>query len=154
MPFKKGGECVGVGHKGPGTNALILTDGGKLPLGVVISPANESEVNHIERLLDSAVVPLPEKARLIYDKAADSDPLRGRLADRGVDLICPHRKNRTKPKTQDGRKLKRMRHRYKIERFNAWFHADGRIDKRRDRRADVFLGWATLSCLSTMLKRF
>jgi len=35
--------------------------------------------------------------------AADSDPLRTRLKRRGIDLICPHRRNRTKPPTQDGR---------------------------------------------------
>ncbi len=37
----------------------------------------------------------------VADRAYDSDPLRERLEDRGVQLIAPHRKNRTKPPTQD-----------------------------------------------------
>jgi IS5 family transposase len=138
-----------------GSHALILMDGKQTPLGVVISPANHHETRHIERLLDSAVVELPARCRLLYDAAADSDPLRERLADRGVDLICPHRKNRKRPPTQDGRKLRRLkRHRWKVERTNAWLQSYGRIAVRKDRLGIVFLGWTQLACLFTILKRF
>lgn len=124
------------------------------PLGVVITAANEHEVRHVERLVESAVVELPAETRLIYDKAADSDPLRDRLAAQGIELICPHRENRKKPKRQDGRKLRRYRHRWKIERTNSWLHNNGRFTVRKDRLAVMFLGWAQLSCLFTILKRF
>ena len=128
-------------------------DNNRTPLGVVISPANEHEVRHVERLLDASVVQLPEATRLLYDAAADSDPLRIRLQARGVDLICPHRKNRVKPKLQDGRKLRRKRHRWRIERTNAWLQSYGRIANRKDRLAILFLGWVQLACLFTILKR-
>lgn len=129
-------------------------DGDRTPLGVVIAPANEHESRHIERLLEAAVVELPETCRLLYDGAADSDPLRERLAARGVDLICPHRKNRVKPPTQDGRKLRRRRHRWRVERTNAWLQNYGRIIIRKDRHGLLFLGWTQLACLFTILKRF
>ena len=129
-------------------------DGDRTPLGAVIAPANEHEVRHIERLLDASVVDLPEFARLLYDAAADSDPLRDRLEARRVELICPHRANRTKPNRQDGRKLRRKRHRWKIERTNAWLQDFGRIANRKDRLAIQFLGWVQLACLFTILKRF
>ncbi len=61
---------------------------------------------------------LPEK--LIGDKAYDSDPLDERLAQMGVEMIAPHKTNRVKPKTQDGRKLRRYKRRWKVERFFAW----------------------------------
>jgi hypothetical protein len=51
---------LGRGRKGTGTTALVLVDGRQTPLGVIIAPANEHEVRHIERLVDSAVVDLPE----------------------------------------------------------------------------------------------
>ena len=124
------------------------------PLGVVITAANEHEVQHVERLVESAVVELPAHTRLIYDKAADSDRLRDRLRDRGIELICPHRENRTKPKRQDGRHLRRHRHRWKIERTNSWMHNYGRVTIRKDRSATMFLGWAQLASLFTILKRF
>jgi IS5 family transposase len=130
-------------------------DGGQTPLGVIISPANEHEVQHIERLVDSAVVELPPRSRLIYDKAADSDGLRDRLAERGIDLICPHRKNRRKPKRHDGRTLRCVKHnRWRIERTNSWLHNYGRFIVRKDRLGMMFLGWTQLACLFTLLKRF
>ena len=76
-----------------------------------IAPANEHETRHIEHLLETSVVDLPAEARLLYDGAADSDPLRDRLESRGVNLICPHRSNRVLPNRQDGRVLRRRRHR-------------------------------------------
>ena len=93
LSSEKRGDLVGVGRKGKGTTALVLMDNDRTPLGVVIAPANEHEVRHIERLLDASVVELPESFRLLYDGAADSDALRGRLLASAVDLICPHRKN-------------------------------------------------------------
>jgi transposase len=145
---------VGTGRKGTGTTTLVLMDGKQTPLGVVITAADAHEVQHVERLVESAVVDLPSETRLIYDKAADSDPLRDRLAARGIELICPHRENRTKPKRQDGRKLRRRRHRWKVERTNGWLHNYGRFSVRKDRLAVMFLGWAQLACLFTILKRF
>jgi transposase len=133
---------------------MVLMDGDRTPLGVLITAANAGEVQHIERLLETSVVPLPEETRLPYDGAADSDPLRERLAARGVELICPHRCNRVKPATQDGRKLRRRRHRWKIERTNAWLQGYGRIAIRKDRLGVMFLGWLQLACLFTILKRF
>lgn len=119
---------MGTGRKGTGSTVLVLMDGDQTPLGAIILPANEHEVRHIERLIESAVVELPVPGRLLYDKAADSDALRDRLAAREIDLICAHRENRTKPSRQDGRKLRRMkRHRWKIERTNSWLHSYGRF---------------------------
>lgn len=130
-------------------------DGGQTPLAAIIAPANDHEVRHIERLVDSAVVDLPAQSRLIYDKAADSDGLRDRLAERGIDLICDHRQNRRKAKRQDGRKLRCVRNnRWKIERTNSWLHNYGRFTVRKDRLAMMFLGWTQLACLFTVLKRF
>jgi len=130
-------------------------DGSQTPLATIIAPANEHEVRHIERLVDSAVVDLPAQSRLIYDKAADSDALRSQLTERGIDLICDHRKNRQKTKRQDGRKLRCIRkNRWKIERTNSWLHNYGRFTVRKDRLGMMFLGWTQLACLFTVLKRF
>jgi transposase len=71
-----------------------------------------------------------------------------------MELICPHRKKRVKPRTQDGRKLRRRRHRWKIERTNAWLQGYGRIAIRKDRLGILFLGWIQLACLLTIIKRF
>lgn len=128
-------------------------DNRQTPLAVVIAGANEHESQHIERLIDAAVVPLPDDTPLLYDKAADSDPLRERLALRGITLIAPPRRNRKARQLHHAHK-QRLRQRWKIERTNAWLHRYGRLAIRKDRRADTFLGWTQLACLFTILKRF
>jgi transposase len=128
-------------------------DNRQTPLAVIITGANEHENQHIERLIDATVIPLPDETTLIYDKAADSDPLRKRLAQCGIKLIAPPRRNRRNRQLHHAHK-NRLRQRWKIERTNAWLHNYGRITIRKDRRADVFLGWAQLACLFTILKRF
>jgi hypothetical protein len=60
-------------------------------------------------------------ARLIYDRALDSDIQRERLREREIDLVCPHRKNRARAKKQDGRALRRFARRSKIERTRSRF---------------------------------
>src|SRR5579864_6418937 len=47
--------------------------------------------------------PRQKPERVIADRGYDSDPLRDRLASRGIQLIVPHRSNRRIPPTQDGR---------------------------------------------------
>jgi transposase len=42
--------------------------------------------------------------------------------ERGIELIAPHRRNRTRPPTRDGRPLRRYKRRWKIERLFAWLH--------------------------------
>lgn len=114
----------------------------------------------IEKTLDKISVPRkgrgrPRKRiqRLIYDKAADSDPLRDRLKQRGVDLICPHRKNRKKPARQDGRKLRRYKRRYKIERVFAWLGNYRRLVVRYDKHINIYQSFFNIACMMITLNK-
>jgi len=95
---------------------------------------------------------LPE--RLIGDKAYDSDPLDAKLAENGVELIAPHRSNRKKARTQDGRKLRRYRRRWKIERLFAWLQIYRRILVRFDRLVENYIGFVHLGCLVILLRHY
>ncbi|MEO1497408.1 MAG: transposase [Planctomycetota bacterium] len=106
----------------------------------------------IEPLLDlSATTYVP--AKLIDDKAADCDALRDRLAERGVDLISPHRRNRVRQKKQDGRKLRRYRRRWKIERTVSWLHDFRRLVVRHEFYSSIYHGFAKLACLVMAVRR-
>ncbi|MCE9608559.1 MAG: transposase [Planctomycetia bacterium] len=132
---------------------MLLVDGTGLPLSIDVDSARPGEVTLIEPLLEQAVVARLPK-RLIYDRAADSDPLRARLADRGVELICPHRRGRKRPATQDGRPLRRYRKRWIVERTIGWLKAFRRLVTRYEFYAFLFHGFAKLACLMIVLRRF
>src|SRR5436305_6313322 len=132
---------------------MVLVDGNGLPLAIDVSTASPSEVTLIEPLLDQAVTPhVPN--RLIYDRAADSDPSRERLAARGIELICLHRRGRVRPPTQDGRQLRPYRKRWIVERTVSWLQAFRRLVTRYEFYALLFHSFAKLACLMIVLRRF
>ena len=93
--------------------------------------------------------------RLIGDKAYDSDPLDERLlAERNIELIAPHKRNRKKPKTQDGRKLRRYKRRWKIERLFAWLQNYRRIRVRHDYKLCNYMGFVHLGAIYLILRRY
>jgi len=55
-------------------------------------------------------------------------------------MIAAHRKGRKKPKTQDGRKARRLKRRWKVERCNAWLKAYRRLRVRHEWHVENFLG--------------
>lgn len=132
---------------------MLLVDATGLPLAANIHSASPNEVTLIEPLLESRLLRRRIK-RLIFDKQADSDPLRDRLEAQGIDLICPHRVNRSKPVRQDGRKLRRYRIRYRVERSIAWLQNFRRLVTRYEHKAYLFLGFVQLACLIVTLRRF
>jgi len=150
---QKGGKKVGKTKRGKGTKIMVLTDGHGIPLGIDTASASPHEVTLIERLLDKRVL-RRKPLRLIYDAAADSDPLRARLWKRGIELICPHRTNRIKAPTQDGRKFRRYRRRWKVERSISWLQNYRRLVTRYEYHAHLFHGFAQLACLIVVLGRF
>jgi transposase len=132
---------------------MILVDGNGLPLSSGIASASQAEVNLIESLIDKRICSeMPE--RLIYDRAADSDPLRERLAAREIELICPHRKNRKRAPTQDGRSLRRYSRRWRVERSISWLFNCRRLIVRHDYWDHIFAGFLQLACVIMLLKWF
>lgn len=85
---------------------------------------------------------------------ADSDPLREQLAERDIELICPHRRGRVRPATQDGRPLRRYRRRWNIERTISWLQMFRRLVTRYDFYSFLFHGFAKLACMMIVLRRF
>jgi hypothetical protein len=64
-------------------------------------------------------------------------------------MIAPHRSNRTKPPTQDRRRLRRFLRRWLVERFFAWIQWQRRILVRWEYHPENFLGFVQIACLSS-----
>jgi transposase len=130
---------------------MVVADNASLPLAIHAASASPHEVTLVgETLLRSFIAEAPE--RLIGDKAYDSDPLDAELAERGIELIAPHRANRKKAPTQDGRKLRRYRRRWKVERLWAWLQNFRRVATRFDYHVENFLGFVHLGCIKILLR--
>ena len=120
-----------------------------------MASASPHETMLIEQTLDQATLPPSDKTHpLVADRAYDSDKLRDRLAERGLDLVCPHRRNRKKPKRQDGRKLRRYRRRWIVERTITWLHNFRRIVVRWDRHVNIYKAFIHVACIMILVKRF
>ena len=92
--------------------------------------------------------------RLIGDRAYASDSLGAELGCHGLEMTASHRRNRKKPKAQDGRKLRRYKRRWTIERLFAWLGNFRRLVVRHEGKADNFLGFAHLECIVILLGHF
>ncbi len=132
---------------------MAISDASGACLALYVTSASPHEVRLVQQTLASRHVRgKPEK--LIGDKAYDSDPLDAELAEAGVEMIAPHRKNRKKAKTQDGRKLRRYKRRWKIERLFAHLGNFRRLVVRYERYSQNFLAFLQLGCIKLLLRRF
>jgi hypothetical protein len=81
---------------------------------------------------------------LIGDKAYDSDKPDAELRKEGINMVSPHKANRKKKKTQDGRHLRRYARRWLVERYFAGLQWQRRLQTRREFYAENFLGFVQL----------
>jgi transposase len=140
---------------------MVVVDGQGLPLGKHLCSASPHEARLAETTLATICVsrrthagrPRQKPLRLIADRAYDSDPLRKRLEARGIELIAPHRCNRNKPVTQDGRALRRYRRRWKVERTFAWLGNFRHLVVRYDRSLTIYSAFFHIACIMIVLRR-
>ncbi|HUB64375.1 MAG TPA: transposase, partial [Methylocella sp.] len=105
---------------------MAIVDRHGLPLSVSTHAANHHEVRLVQLCFDFYMIEAkPEN--LIGDRAYDSDPLNEELRRDGIEMIAPHRSNRRKPASQDGRRFRRYARRWLVERFFAWIQWQRRI---------------------------
>jgi len=128
-----------------------VADGAGLPLAISVGSASPHEVTLVEETLEKRFTK-EKPERLIGDKAYDSDPLDRHLEQQGIQLIAPHKSNRKKPATQDGRPLRRYVRRWKIERLFAWLQNFRRIEVRHDRILENYLAFVLLGCMIILLR--
>src|ERR671917_1192279 len=160
-PRQKRGPKVGKPKRGKGTKWMVLVDGTGTPLGAYLEAASPAEVALLERMLDTVAVGRPGKPgrprtrpeRLIADRGYDSNPLRARLARRGIEPIIPARRNHKRATHQDGRKLRRYRRRWIVERTFAWLGHFRRLVVRYERLITTYAGFFHLACALLTLRR-
>ena len=133
---------------------MVVADGQGIPLACSTASASPAEVKLVEGVLIQVPRPEDRCIPLIADRAYDSDPLRERLRHSQWDLICPHRKGRKRAPTQDGRKLRRYRRRWTIERTFAWLGNFRRLLVRHEFYVTMYDAFMHLACAMICMRRF
>jgi transposase len=145
---------VGKTKVGKGMKLEIVVDARGLPLALAAAGANVSEPDLLVPALDALPVPIPPGTPVIADKGHDADWLRDDLEAGGFVPVIPHRRNRTKPSRNDGRRLRRYRHRWLVERTNAWLHCYRALAVRWAYYPWMYVALVYLSFIHLALQRF
>ena len=140
---------------------MVLADGAGTPLGVYLDAASPSEIRLLEATLDTVAVrhthrpgrPRKRPDRLIADRGYDSNAVRRMLVRRGIEPIIPARSNNTVATHQDGRRLRRYRRRWLIERTIGWIGNFRRLTVRYDRLMETYGGFFHLACALITLRK-
>jgi transposase len=149
---------VGKTKSGKGTKLMVLADGAGTPLGIHLEAASPSEVKLVEATLASVKVKVGKRKRgkpkrLIGDRGYDSNKVRALLVKRGIEPIIPARSNNTVATHQDGRKMRRYKRRWIIERSNSWLQTFRRMVVRYERSEKIFAAFVHMACALITLKK-
>jgi transposase len=119
-----------------------------------LEAASPAEVTLLEQTLDTVAVGRPGKPgrprkrpeRLMADRGYDRNRLRARLARRGIEPMIPARRNHKQATHQDGRKLRRYRRRWIVERTFAWLGHVRRLVVRYEWLITTYAGFFHMAC--------
>lgn len=127
-----------------------------VPVGVPSDAANVGEPDLGQRVLEQMPpeVGVPAGVPVVADRGFDSDGLRDEPAGAGFELLAPHRKNRTRPPRDDGRKMRRYKRRYVVERTFAWMHSYRRLLVRHEYYSFIYDGFLHLACALIAIGQF
>jgi transposase len=96
---------------------------------------------------------LPESKRIIANRDYDSEPLRERFKRRGIKLTVPYRKINKRRRHEDGRKLRRFKRHWIVERTNAWLGQFRRLLVRHEHLLATYRAFVFLACFWITLRR-
>jgi IS5 family transposase len=145
---------VGKTKVGKGMKLEVVVERSGLPLGLEAAAADVSEQQLLMPALDDVPVDVPPGTPVVADKGHDSDPLRDELESAGYIPVIPHRSNRVKPSRNDGRRLRRYKHRWLVERTNAWLHCYRGVAVRWAFYPFMYVCLVYLSFIHMALQRF
>jgi len=140
---------------------MVVVEGGGIPIGVLVTSAQQAEVRLAPATLATVGVPQARgrpKTRprqLVADRGYDSRPFRRSLRRRGIRPCIPPRafQGRRRP----GRPLQTFRKEYArrwiVERTFAWLGNFRRLVVRYERLVHVYYGLFLLACVLICLAR-
>ena len=128
-----------------------IVDRSGLPVAIGVESATPHETQLAEKSVEELFINV-KIGKLIGDRAYDSDPLDAKFSKNKIELVAPHKSNRVN-KTQDGRRLRQYKNRWKVERFFAWLQNFRRIVTRYERKSENFKAMVLFGCALIFMRR-
>jgi transposase len=150
---KKGATRLARQSGGKGSKIMAIVTKKSEPLAISVFSATPFESTLLEQTIQQQFSKVKIR-RVVADRAYDSDALDKQLKKKGIEIIAPHKRNRKKKKTQDGRKLRHYKYRWTIERFFSWLHNFRKCVVRYERKAENFQGFLYLASILIYLRYF
>jgi transposase len=166
---EKGGEAVARTLRGrPGSRFHLAVDANGAPLAVRLAAGNEHEQRHLLPLVDELLARGIQPGELWADRGYASARLEQALRARRIEprISKPRRPGEAIPAGTPTRQVWRgkrrrlrtadpqARHRWPVERTNAWLKARRRIATRRDRKPDNYLAFLHLAMILILIRSF
>jgi transposase len=166
---EKGGAQVARSLRGSaGSRYHLAVDANGAPLAVRLSAGNENERKHLLPLIDELLARDIQPGEVWADRGYDSIELEWELLDRGLEPRISKRRRQGEPIPADtktttvwrGRRRRQKtrdplaRHRWPVERSNAWLKARRRIATRRDRKPENYLAFLQLGMILILIRSF
>ena len=130
---------------------MAIVDSQGLPVSLLIASAAPHEITLLKKVIDARFTRRPIR-RLTGDKAYDSDRMDSYLKGLGTELNAPHRKGRKSAPTQDGRKLRAYKQRWKVERYFAWLFNFRKCVVRYEYKEENFFAFLLLASAVIMIR--
>jgi len=135
---------------------------------VRLSGGNENERNHLLPLVDALAASEIRPGELWADRGYASAELEQALRERRIEPRISHARRAGDPIPEHtptrevwrGKKRRlrtadpQARHRWPVERTNAWLKARRRIETRRDRKPDNYLAFLHLTMILILVRSF
>jgi transposase len=141
-----------VDRRKAGSKHHLITDGGGVPLGCLLTAANCNDVTQLLPLLDAIPPVRGKRGRprrrpqvLLGDRGYDSRAHRRKLRARRIEPIIAKRE------TEHGSGLGKQR--WVVERTISWLHQHRRLRVRYERRADIHEALLSIACSLICLKQ-
>jgi transposase len=164
---KKRGEKVARTLRGtPGSRYHLAVDANGAPLAIRLSAGNENEQRQLLPLVDELIARGIRPAELWADRGYASKAIDLALREREIEprISKPRRAGEPIPPATPTREVWRgkkrhlktrdpqARHRWPVERTNAWLKARRRIATRRDRNPDNYLAFLHLGMILILMR--
>lgn len=139
-----------------------------MPLAVELSAGNAPELRYLLPLIDRVRAEGMQPLQVWADRGYDANHLRDELRQRGIEPVISKRRRPGDPIPEGTREIWKgrsryrkapdpnARHRWPVERTNAWLHNWRRVSTRWERRPELYLALLQLACsmiISRLLER-